>query len=267
MLADIWHAPHAQQAIGTATTGSSEAIQLGGLAMKRIWQAKRKAAGKSIFEPGPNIVMYATLSQLSFPVLTIRHLLRGANAQVALEKFARYFEVECRLVPTSVESNYCLDPKKAMEYVDENTIGVYVIMGSQYLLHPVPSAIIKRVIRYLHWSLRTSARDERPSRRVRENDRPLSKQDTCPIAHKTNVDGVRSQSTVSYQSDDNTVPRLKRNTVDGASGGFIAPFATVRDRAFILRCTPTSSTAEAQVGLPDPSCRLDQHFVRYAVFY
>ena len=79
--------------------------------MKRIWQEKRKAAGKSIHEPGPNIVM-------------------GANAQVALEKFARYFEVETRLVPISVESKYRLDPKKAMDYVDENTIGVYVILGS-----------------------------------------------------------------------------------------------------------------------------------------
>ena len=52
ILADMWHAPSSKQAIGTATTGSSEAIQLGGLAMKRIWQEKRKAAGKSIHEPG-----------------------------------------------------------------------------------------------------------------------------------------------------------------------------------------------------------------------
>jgi glutamate decarboxylase len=113
MLADLWHAPSHHNAVGTATTGSSEAIQLGGLAMKRIWQEKRKAAGKSIHEPGPNIVM-------------------GANAQVALEKFARYFDVEMRLVPISVESKYRLDPKKAMEYVDENTIGVYVILGSTH---------------------------------------------------------------------------------------------------------------------------------------
>jgi glutamate/tyrosine decarboxylase-like PLP-dependent enzyme len=48
---------------------------LGGLALKKRWQAARKAAGKSIHEPGPNIVF-------------------GANAQVALEKFARYFDVE-----------------------------------------------------------------------------------------------------------------------------------------------------------------------------
>ncbi|KAF7295125.1 Glutamate decarboxylase [Mycena indigotica] len=125
ILADMWHAPSSKNAIGTATTGSSEAIQLGGLAMKRIWQEKRKAAGKSIHEPGPNIVM-------------------GSNAQVALEKFARYFDVECRLVPISVESNYRLDPKKAMEYVDENTIGVFVILGSTYTGHygrvyPIPA--------------------------------------------------------------------------------------------------------------------------------
>ena len=119
ILANLWHAPSADQAIGTATTGSSEAIELGGLAMKRLWQERRKTAGKSIHEPGPNIVM-------------------GANAQVALEKFARYFEVECRLVPVTVESKYRLDPKKAMEYVDENTIGVYVILGSTYTGHYEP---------------------------------------------------------------------------------------------------------------------------------
>ncbi|KAI6036662.1 glutamate decarboxylase [Pisolithus microcarpus] len=113
ILADLWHAPSTKKA------GSSEAIQLGGLAMKRAWQERRKAQGKSIHEPGPNIVM-------------------GANAQVALEKFARYFEVECRLVPVSVESKYRLDPKKAMEYVDENTIGVYVILGSTYTGHYEP---------------------------------------------------------------------------------------------------------------------------------
>lgn len=59
----------------------------------------------------------------------------GANAQVALEKFARYFEVECRLVPVDEESRYCMSPKNAMKYVDENTIGVFVILGSTYTGH------------------------------------------------------------------------------------------------------------------------------------
>jgi glutamate decarboxylase len=46
-----------------------------------------KQAGKDINNPGPNVVF-------------------GANAQVALEKFARYFDVEARLVPVSVESQF-----------------------------------------------------------------------------------------------------------------------------------------------------------------
>ena len=87
--------------------------------MKRLWQQRRKEKGLSIHEPGPNIIM-------------------GANAQVALEKFARYFDVECRLVPVSKESHYRLDPQRAMQYVDENTIGVFVILGSTYTGHYEP---------------------------------------------------------------------------------------------------------------------------------
>ncbi|ELU39983.1 glutamate decarboxylase [Rhizoctonia solani AG-1 IA] len=89
----------------------SEAIMLGGLALKKRWQAARKAAGKSIHEPGPNIVF-------------------GANAQVALEKFARYFDVEVGLRDES--TNHVMSPERAMDYIDENTIGVMVILGSTY---------------------------------------------------------------------------------------------------------------------------------------
>lgn len=110
ILGKLWHGK-GQEPIGTATTGSSEAIMLGGLAMKKIWQQKRKAAGKDFYKP--NIIM-------------------GANAQVALEKFARYFDVEARLVPVSKESKYILDLSKIEDLVDENTIGIFVILGSTY---------------------------------------------------------------------------------------------------------------------------------------
>ncbi|KAK4057369.1 glutamate decarboxylase gad1 [Microbotryomycetes sp. JL221] len=113
MMAHLWHAPEDKNATGTATTGSSEAIQLGGLAMKRLWQDRMRQQGKDEYRPGPNIVM-------------------GANAQVALEKFARYFDVEMRLVPVSEDTNYVMSPERAMDYVDENTIGVFVILGSTY---------------------------------------------------------------------------------------------------------------------------------------
>ncbi|KAG0202568.1 hypothetical protein BGX28_004939 [Mortierella sp. GBA30] len=111
IIGDLWKS---KGAVGTATIGSSEAVQLGGLAMKKLWQAKRKAEGKDTSRP--NIVM-------------------GNNAQVALEKFARYFDVECRLIPVNAESHHCLDIKKAADACDENTVGVYVILGSTYTGH------------------------------------------------------------------------------------------------------------------------------------
>lgn len=97
-----------EAAVGVGTVGSSEAIMLAGLAFKRKWQQKRKAQGKP-FER-PNIVT-------------------GANVQVCWEKFARYFEVELKEVKLS-EGYYVMDPEKAVEMVDENTICVAAILGS-----------------------------------------------------------------------------------------------------------------------------------------
>jgi glutamate/tyrosine decarboxylase-like PLP-dependent enzyme len=42
MLADLYHA---EGVCGTGTVGSSEAVLLAGIAMKRRWSEKRKAAG------------------------------------------------------------------------------------------------------------------------------------------------------------------------------------------------------------------------------
>ncbi|KAJ6491385.1 glutamate decarboxylase [Mycena vitilis] len=114
MLADLWKAPKETKAIGTSTAGSSEAIMLGGLAMKKRWQEARKAAGKDHYHP--NIVF-------------------GSNAQVALEKFARYWDVEARLVPVNESTNYVMNPHDAIPFIDENTIGVIVILGSTYTGH------------------------------------------------------------------------------------------------------------------------------------
>lgn len=114
MLAQLWKCGKDTKPLGCATTGSSEAIMLGGLAMKRQWEKKMKEAGKSIEKP--NIIM-------------------SSAAQVALEKFARYFDVECRLVPVTHESDHHLDAAKLWDYVDENTIGCYVILGTTYTGH------------------------------------------------------------------------------------------------------------------------------------
>ena len=51
IIADLWGAQKGEQAVGSATTGSSEAIHLGGLAMKRRWQEKRMKDGKDTSKP------------------------------------------------------------------------------------------------------------------------------------------------------------------------------------------------------------------------
>ncbi|XP_050229961.1 glutamate decarboxylase 1 [Mercurialis annua] len=110
MIAHLFNAPlgESETAVGVGTVGSSEAIMLAGLAFKRKWQNKRKAEGKPFDKP--NIVT-------------------GANVQVCWEKFARYFEVELKEVKLT-EGYYVMDPAKAVEMVDENTICVAAILGS-----------------------------------------------------------------------------------------------------------------------------------------
>ncbi|MDD2677533.1 MAG: pyridoxal-dependent decarboxylase, partial [Methylacidiphilaceae bacterium] len=51
MLADLWNSPVKADGIGCSTTGSSEAAMLGGMAMKRRWEARRRAEGKPVGKP------------------------------------------------------------------------------------------------------------------------------------------------------------------------------------------------------------------------
>lgn len=125
MIAGLWGAQPGEQAVGSATVGSSEAIHLGGLAMKRNWQQKRKEQGKDTSKP--NILM-------------------GANAQVALEKFARYFDVEARILDVSEKSEFRLDPELVRQNIDENTIGVFVILGSTYTGHFEPVEEVSKIL-------------------------------------------------------------------------------------------------------------------------
>ena len=110
MLSRLWHAPAGATAVGCSTTGSSEACMLGGLALKRRWQNRRRAAGKPADHP--NMVM-------------------GVNAQICWDKFMNYWDVEARMVPMDGE-RYHLSPEEAVKLCDENTIGVVVVMGSTF---------------------------------------------------------------------------------------------------------------------------------------
>ncbi|BCS21181.1 glutamate decarboxylase [Aspergillus puulaauensis] len=128
MIAELFNAPktasdsadskneseaEAEGAMGTSTVGSSEAIMLGLLAMKKKWQQKRRDAGKDTWRP--NIVM-------------------NSAVQVCWEKAARYFDVEERYVYCTPE-RFVIDPAQAVGLVDENTIGICAILGTTYTGH------------------------------------------------------------------------------------------------------------------------------------
>jgi glutamate decarboxylase len=104
MIARLFNAPTGEDdnTIGTSTIGSSEAIMLGVLAMKKLWQNKRKAEGKPFDKP--NMIM-------------------NSAVQVCWEKACRYFDVEERYVYCTTE-RYVIDPKECVDLCDDNTIGI-----------------------------------------------------------------------------------------------------------------------------------------------
>lgn len=125
MIAHMLHAPMAdaegddpekpptnptEHALGTSCVGSSEAIMLAALAMKRRWANRRRAEGKDTSRP--NIVM-------------------SSAVQVCWEKAARYFEIEEKFVYCTPD-RFVIDPEEAVSLVDENTIGMCLIMGTTY---------------------------------------------------------------------------------------------------------------------------------------
>jgi len=109
MLADLWHSPEAKSTMGCSTTGSSEAAMLGGLALLRQWQARRKADGKPTDKP--NLVC--------------------GPVQICWHKFCRYWDVEIREVPMT-PSRFLMTPAEMLKHVDENTIGVVPTLGLTY---------------------------------------------------------------------------------------------------------------------------------------
>ena len=125
MVADLFHAENlrdddAATATGVSTIGSSEAVMLGGLALKWRWKQRVGGSdGDGWRTRRPNLVM-------------------GSNVQVVWEKFCRYFEVEPRYLPMA-EDRYVITPEQVVDAVDEDTIGVVVIVGTTYTgeLEPV----------------------------------------------------------------------------------------------------------------------------------
>ena len=110
ILARLFNSPEECDSVGTATIGSSEAIMLGLLAHKWAWINKRKAENKPYDKP--NIVF-------------------GADVHICWEKFARYFDVEARMIPMEPD-RYVIGADEVEKQIDENTICVGVILGTTF---------------------------------------------------------------------------------------------------------------------------------------
>ncbi|KUJ67530.1 glutamate decarboxylase [Streptomyces albus subsp. albus] len=110
MLADLWHAPTPETAVGCSTTGSSEACMLAGMALKRRWALRNRDR---------------------YPATARPNLVMGVNVQVCWEKFCNFWEVEARQVPMEGD-RFHLDPEAAAELCDENTIGAVAVLGSTF---------------------------------------------------------------------------------------------------------------------------------------
>jgi glutamate decarboxylase len=110
MVARLFNAPKGGNAVGTATIGSSEAIMLAMLAHKRAWQLRREAAKEPTDRP--NMVV-------------------GADVHTCWEKFARYFEVEARVIPMEAD-RFTIGAEQVEPLLDERTIGVAGLLGTTF---------------------------------------------------------------------------------------------------------------------------------------
>ena len=110
MLSRLYNAPEEGKACGCSTIGSSEAVMLGSMALKWKWRERMKAKGKPTDKP--NLVL-------------------GIDVQICWEKFCRYWDIEPRFIPME-KDRYMINAEEVLKRIDENTIGVALIMGTTF---------------------------------------------------------------------------------------------------------------------------------------
>jgi glutamate decarboxylase len=110
MEAELFNIPDHCHPTGVTTIGSSEAIMLGLLAHKWTWRKARKAAGLDTQQP--NIIF-------------------GADVHTCWEKFARYFDVDMRVIPLQADK-FTINASDVEPLLDENTIAVGAVLGTTF---------------------------------------------------------------------------------------------------------------------------------------
>ncbi|KAK4185834.1 pyridoxal phosphate-dependent transferase [Podospora australis] len=114
MVAHLFHVPSSfsspeQDATGTTTAGSSEAILLAVLALKLRWLSRRSSSSPT---EQPNLIL-------------------SSAAHICWAKACLYFSILPRYVPL-IPPNLTLSPEAAISLVDSNTIGIVTILGTTH---------------------------------------------------------------------------------------------------------------------------------------
>lgn len=112
ILSNLWNVPKKKNYIGASVIGSSEGCMLGGLSMKFNWMDRAQKLGLNISKRKPNLII-------------------SAMYQVCWEKFCIYWDVEMRVIPID-DNCTSLNVDRAIECIDEYTIGVVGILGTTY---------------------------------------------------------------------------------------------------------------------------------------
>jgi glutamate decarboxylase len=110
MLGRLYNVPEDADFTGMACVGSSEAIMLALLAHKWTWKNRREKEKKATDKP--NIIF-------------------GSDAHVCWNKFAKYFDVEPRIIPMEPD-RFTISRDTVEELIDENTICVGAILGTTF---------------------------------------------------------------------------------------------------------------------------------------
>ena len=110
MVAHLFHAPAASEAVGCITSGSSEALMLAFLAHHRAWTLRRRAQGLDTSRP---------------------NMIFGADAHTCLEKCAAYFDIEARIIPMTAKRR-TLHADDVAAAIDERTVAVCAILGTTF---------------------------------------------------------------------------------------------------------------------------------------
>ena len=109
-LANLYHLEEGSEVIGTSTIGSSEACYTAGLAMLFRWKEHQKA---SAAWRTPNLII-------------------SSAHHVCWKKFAVYHGVQLREIPLTLD-NPQLNPQRAVELIDKDTIGIVATLGGTHL--------------------------------------------------------------------------------------------------------------------------------------